>query len=166
MSYQIDQSLIPFNIGWDDSGKQVPIVYPDFGESESEVETPLETAADLLMRLMGLIVPKDGPLRLDLIGQKFLGVYFLLNRNGTETLTSLASRAGVSKQLLDHHTHKMADQIGYHGFGQKRQSTRATYSEVQRKIWAELTPEERRARRKGKQNKTTEQRTFDTERKL
>ncbi len=164
MSYRIDQSLVPFSIGWDESGQQVPMVDPDFGESESETGTPIEAAADLLMRLMGLIIPKDGPLRLDLIGQKFLGVYFLLNRNGTETLTSLASRAGVSKQLLDHHTHKMADQIGYHGFGQKRQSTRATYAEVQRQVWSRLTPEERKKRRAGRAaQSTTGGAQFDTE---
>lgn len=109
-----------------------------------------EIAGAILGRLFGLIIPPEGNIRLDLIGQKFLAVHFLLNRNGTATLTGIAERAGVSKQLLDHHAVTMGGKLGFHGVGQKREGAREAYASVQREIWSKLSPEQRRQRRAGK----------------
>jgi hypothetical protein len=55
----------------------------------------------------------------------------------------------MSKQLLDFHTRRLEDALGFHGIGQKRESARAIYSESARQRWAALTPEQRVARRHG-----------------
>jgi hypothetical protein len=154
MKCRIDQSLVPYEVGWNESGMQVPIVCPNYGDDEEETETPLETAADMLTRLIGMIVPADGPIRLDLIGQKFLAIHYLLNRSGTQTLSALASRAGLSKQIFSHHIQKIGDEIGFRAMGQKRNSTRSTYAQAQQKVWAGLTPEQRKARSKGAKKQT------------
>lgn len=118
-------------------------------KSEDRI-SEFEIAGAILGRLFGLIIPAEGRIRLDLIGQKFVAVHFLLNRNGTATLTGIAERSGVSKQLLDHHLNTLGRKLGFHGVGQKLESTREAYAEAQRAVWARLTPEERKARRAGK----------------
>jgi hypothetical protein len=65
------------------------------------------------------------------------------------TMTALAERAMMSKQLLDHHVRRMGDALHFHGFGLKKESARAVYAEATRQRWASLTPAERRARRRG-----------------
>ena len=120
-------------------------------KSEDRI-SEFEIAGAILGRLFGLIIPNEGRIRLDLIGQKFLAVHFLLNRNGTATLTGIAERAGVSKQLLDHHAVTMGGKLGFHGVGQKREGAREAYASVQREIWSKLSPEQRRQRRAGKKS--------------
>jgi hypothetical protein len=149
---RIDLSLSTADgITIDEQDRQVPFYAPNFDfEEPPEQETPLEIAADMLAKLLAEIVPAQGPINLSLIGQKILAVTFLMNRNGTATLTAIAGRAGVSKQLLDHHVNKIGDKLGFHGANQKRAECRAVYAESARERWAALTPEQRRARRRGK----------------
>jgi hypothetical protein len=94
-------------------------------------------------------VPRKGKIDLSLVGLRFLGLFWLLNSSG-ESLTDLAKRAQVSKQLLDWHANKLGRELNFHGWQQKASTTRAAYSEGTRQRWAELTPEERRQRRAGK----------------
>ena len=107
-------------------------------------------AGDILARLINTIVPAKGRISLQVVALRFIACTFLLNRIGNESLTTLAGRCGVSKQLLDFHAITIADRLGFHGFAQKRSEARAVYSQVQRESWAKLTPEERRQRRAGK----------------
>jgi hypothetical protein len=72
-----------------------------------------------------------------------------MNRNYNISLTALAERAKMSKQLLDHHVRRIGDAMSFHGFGLKKESARAVYAEATRQRWASLTPAERRARRRG-----------------
>lgn len=109
-------------------------------------------AGDLVKRIFSELIPLSGTIKTNVLGLRVLGLDFLLNRRG-ETLTALAERCGASKQLLDHHTHWVADRLNFHGFAQKRTETRATYAAAQRESWGRLTAEERKARRAGK--KTT-----------
>ena len=108
-------------------------------------------AGDVLGRLITTIVPLEGRISLQVVALRFVACIFLLNR-GTETLTALASRCGVSKQLLDFHAIHVADTLGFHGFAQKRTEARAAFADAQREAWAKLTPEQRKARRAGKRN--------------
>lgn len=122
-------------------------------------------AGDILARLISTIVPAKGRISLQCVALRFVGTAFLLNRS-TESLTALAGRCGVSKQLLDFHAIAVADRLGFHGFAQKRAEARAVYSQVQRESWAKLTPEERRQRRAGKKSITqgaTPAAQFDSE---
>jgi hypothetical protein len=110
--------------------------------------------ADTLARAFAIAIPKKREGRKDkidltLVGLRFLALYWLLNSSG-ESVTELAERAKVSKQLLDWHANKLGRALNFHGWQQKAQSTRAAYSEGTRQRWAELTPEERRQRRAGK----------------
>jgi hypothetical protein len=109
-------------------------------------------AGDILARLITTIVPCKGRISLQVVALRFIACTFLLNRIGNESLTALAGRCGVSKQLLDFHAITVADRLGFHGFAQKRSEARAVYSQVQRESWSRLTPEERKARRAGKNN--------------
>jgi len=86
---------------------------------------------------------------LSLLGVRALAGLFLMNRNDNITLTALAERAQMSKQLLDHHVRRIGDAMSFHGFGLKKESARAVYAEATRQRWASLTPAERRARRRG-----------------
>ena len=151
MKPRIDLALVnAIGIGIED-GRQVPICGPGYGvEEDAEQESPIDLAADMLAKILASIVPAEGKIDLALVGQKFVALHFLMNRNGTATLTAIASRAGVSKQLLDHHVHKIGDKLGFHGANQKRAECRAVYAESARERWAALTPEQRRARRRGK----------------
>jgi hypothetical protein len=150
MKPRIDLALVnAIGIGIED-GRQVPICGPGYGIEEDTDETPLEIAADMLAKILASIVPVEGKIDLALVGQKIVAVYFLMNRNGGATLTATAGRAGVSKQLLDHHVNKLGRELNFHGQNQKRAECRATYSQAARERWAALTPEQRRARRRGK----------------
>ncbi len=105
--------------------------------------------ADTLAKAFAIAVPRKGKIDLSLVGLRFLALYWLLNSSG-ESVTDLAKRAHVSKQLLDWHANKLGRALNFHGWQQKAKATRATYSEGTRQRWAELTPEERRQRRAGK----------------
>ena len=107
-------------------------------------------AGDILARLINTIVPAKGRISLQVVALRFIACTFLLNRIGNESLTTLAGRCGVSKQLLDFHAITIADRLGFHGFCQKRSEARAAYAAAQRESWSKLTPEERKARRAGK----------------
>lgn len=110
-----------------------------------------ELAADRLARFFSLLLPPTTmhKINLSLLGVRALAGLFLMNRNGTTTLTELAARAKMSKQLLDHHVRRIGDAMSFHGFGLKKESARAAYAEAARQRWSALTPEERRARRRG-----------------
>jgi hypothetical protein len=108
-------------------------------------------AADRLARFFTLLLPSTTghKINLSLLGVRALAGLFLMNRSGSVTLTSLAERAKMSKQLLDFHVRRLGDAMSFHGFGLKKESTRAVYSEAAKARWASLTPTERRARRHG-----------------
>jgi hypothetical protein len=108
-------------------------------------------AADRLARFFTLLLPPTAlhKINLSLLGVRALAGLFLMNRNGSMTMTALAERAMMSKQLLDHHVRRMGDALHFHGFGLKKESSRAVYAEATRQRWASLTPAERRARRRG-----------------
>jgi hypothetical protein len=110
-----------------------------------------EVAADRLAKFFAHLLPKAPAVKINIqiLGLRVLGARYLLNRDGM-TLTELAKRAGVSKQLLDHHVRKVETELNFHGWGQKSVAARTIYSEATRARWAALTPEQRRARRAGK----------------
>ena len=110
-----------------------------------------EIAADRLAKFFSHLLPKAPAVKINLqiLGLRVLGARYLLNRDGV-TLTELAKRAGVSKQLLDHHARKVENELNFHGWGQKSVAARTIYSEACRARWAALSPEERKARRAGK----------------
>jgi hypothetical protein len=114
------------------------------------------SAADRLAKFFAHLLPKPPAYKINtqLLGLRVLAASYLLNRNGNVTMTELASRAGVSKQLLDHHVRKVEGELDFHGWGQKSIASREAYSEACRARWAALTPEERKARRAGKQSPT------------
>jgi hypothetical protein len=116
---------------------------------DNQASAKTQEQADTLAKAFAIAVPKKGKIDLSLVGLRFLGLFWLLNSSG-ESVTELAERAKVSKQLLDWHANKLGRALNFHGYQQKAQSTRATYSEGTRQRWAELTPEERRQRRAGK----------------
>lgn len=183
MAHHIEPALLPGHLVHEITGEETIGIYDDHTQGDTPIQrladhaginieqaeaalqwmksedriSEFEIAGAILGRLFGLIIPPEGRLRLDLIGQKFLAVHFLLNRNGTATMTGIAERAGVSKQLLDHHLNTLGRKLGFHGVGQKLESTRETYAEAQRAVWAKLTPEERKARRAGKKAAPTAQ---------
>jgi hypothetical protein len=111
-------------------------------------------AADRLAKFFAHLLPKPPAIKINpqLLGLRVLAASYLLNRNGNVTMTELASRAGVSKQLLDHHVRKIEGELDFHGWAQKCTASRAVYSEATKARWAALSPEERRARRAGKNN--------------
>ena len=110
-----------------------------------------ESAADRLAKFFSHLLPKPPAVKINLqiLGLRVLGARYLLNRDGV-TLTELAKRAGVSKQLLDHHARKVENELNFHGWGQKSVAARTIYSEACRARWAALSPEQRKARRAGK----------------
>ena len=110
-----------------------------------------EIAADRLAKFFSHLLPKAPAVKINLqiLGLRVLGARYLLNRDGV-TLTELAKRAGVSKQLLDHHARKVENELNFHGWGQKSVAARTIYSEACRARWAALSPEQRKARRAGK----------------
>ena len=114
------------------------------------------SAADRLAKFFANLLPKPPAVKINpqLLGLRVLAASYLLNRNGNVTMTELASRAGVSKQLLDHHVRKVEGELDFHGWGQKSIASREAYSEATKARWAALSPEERKARRAGKQSPT------------
>jgi hypothetical protein len=116
---------------------------------EHQIAGKTQEQADTLAKAFAIAVPRKGKIDLSLVGLRFLGLFWLLNSSG-ESLTDLAKRAQVSKQLLDWHANKLGRELNFHGWQQKASTTRAAYSEGTRQRWAELTPEERRQRRAGK----------------
>jgi hypothetical protein len=121
---------------------------------EHQIAGKTQEQADTLARAFAIAIPKKREGRKDkidltLVGLRFLALYWLLNSSG-ESVTELAERAKVSKQLLDWHANKLGRALNFHGWQQKAKAARAAYSEGTRQRWAELTPEERRQRRAGK----------------
>ena len=169
----IDLALVAGGVGYEDHHR-VPTTTPDFeptdhdqlrelGLSAKQAQAVLAwisrrngdevnaLAADRLARFFSLLLPSTTGHKINtsLLGVRALAGLFLMNRSGSVTLTSLAERAGMSKQLLDFHVRRLGDAMSFHGFGLKRESTRAVYSEAAKARWATLTPEERLARRHG-----------------
>ena len=171
-SGMIDLALVSGGVGYEDDHR-VPTITPDFeptaydqlrelGLSAKKADAVLAwidrrnadevnaLAADRLARFFALLLPSTTmhKINLSLLGVRALAGLFLMNRTGS-TLTALAERAGMSKQLLDFHVRRLGDAMHFHGFGLKKESTRAVYSEAAKARWAALTPEERLARRHG-----------------
>jgi hypothetical protein len=169
----IDHALVSGGVGYEDDHR-VPTTTPDFeptdhdqlrelGLSAKQAQAVLKwisrrnadevnaLSADRLARFFSLLLPSTTghKINLSLLGVRALAGLFLMNRSGSVTLTSLAERAKMSKQLLDFHVRRLGDAMSFHGFGLKKESTRAVYSEAAKARWASLTPEQRRARRHG-----------------
>jgi hypothetical protein len=108
-------------------------------------------AADRLARFFALLMPSNTKrkISIQILGSRTLAALWLLNRHGEQSLTELAERAAMSKQLLDFHVQRLRDALDFRAPGQKRDSARAAYSEAARERWSALTPEERKARRRG-----------------
>lgn len=127
-------------------------------------EDDLRNEADMLAKVFSTAIPpKKKTVSVQLIGLRFLALYWLLNSTG-ESLTELASRSKlsvkrpsqstrVSKQILDYHANELGSLLNFHGYQQKAKGSSNAYSQAQRSIYANLTPEQRRARRAGKGNK-------------
>jgi AraC-like DNA-binding protein len=120
---------------------------------EQEQESVFEVAGEMVGKMFDAIIPRQGQksdaIKLSSVGMRTIAARVLMNRDGTETLTEWASRAGCSKQLLSWHLKQIEDSTRLHWLGGKRTETRATYAESARARWAALTPEERKARRAG-----------------
>jgi hypothetical protein len=104
--------------------------------------------ADTLARAFAIAVPRKGKINLSLVGLRFLGLFWLLNSSG-ESLTDLAKRAQVSKQLLDWHANKLGRALNFHGYQQKAAASRKNYADAAKARWSALSPDERRQRRAG-----------------
>jgi hypothetical protein len=151
MGPRIDQTLCNADGITIENGRQVPFYAPNFDfEHDPEQEKPLDLAADMLAKVTAEIIPAEGPIHLELVGQKFVALHFLLNRNGGATMTGIAERAGISKQLLSHHANRLGEKLRFHGQNQKSIKCRTIFSESTKARWAALTPEQRIARRAGK----------------
>ena len=172
MGQQIAQEYTSHGLAFDQENNCVEVVLPDDIDTDAErladharisvrgAEAALEwmrlrdqaetfrAAGDVLARLFAEIVPGTGKINAQIVGLRFIASTFLLNRGG-ETLTSLATRSGCSKQLLSHHAFFVGDRVGFHGFAQKRNEAREVYAETTRESWSGLTAEERIARRRG-----------------
>ena len=172
---EIALELVAGKAGYDDDKRRVPTLdadipegtdhaqLRDIGLSSKQAEAVLKwisyrnsdevnrLAADRLARFFALLMPPTTmhKINLHLLGIRSLAGLFLTNRDGSTTLTDLAQRAGVSKQLLAFHARKIADAMNFHGIAQKRESSREVYSQAAKARWAALTPEERIARRHG-----------------
>jgi hypothetical protein len=115
-------------------------------EQRQDATTKIES--DTLARAFAVAVPKTGKLNTELIGTRFLALYWLLNSSG-ESLTKLAQRAEISKQLLDWHANKLGRALNFHGYQQKAAASRKNYADAARARWSALSPDERRQRRAG-----------------
>ena len=171
---EIDISLVPGGAGYEGSDCVPTTTAPipegtdfeqlrELGLSAAKAEAVLQwisrrqaaeinaLAADRLARFFTLLIPPTSQhkINISLLGVRALAAHFLMNRNGTSTMTAMAERAKMSKQLLDHHVRAVGDALHFHGFGLKKESTRAVYSEAAKARWAALTPEQRLARRHG-----------------
>jgi hypothetical protein len=171
---KLDRALAAGGVG-DENGKQVPtsdaILPTDtdqdqlraLGLSDQQSEAVLQwvaarsadaisdLASDRLARFFALLMPTNSKhkINLSLLGARALAGVFLMNRLEKTSLSELAARAGMSKQLLDFHTRRLEDCMGFHGFAQKGVHTREVYSQAAKDRWSTLTPAERRARRRG-----------------
>ena len=123
MGQQIAQEYTAHGLGFDEKNDCVEVVLPDDIDTDAEkladharislrgAEAALEwmrlrdqeetfrAAGDVLARLFAEIVPGTGKINAQIVGLRFIASTFLLNRGG-ETLTSLATRSGCSKQLF------------------------------------------------------------------
>jgi hypothetical protein len=115
-------------------------------EQRHDATTKIES--DTLARAFAVAVPKTGKLNTELIGTRFLALYWLLNSSG-ESLTKLAQRAEISKQLLDWHANKLGRALNFHGYQQKAAASRKNYADAAKARWSALSPDERRQRRAG-----------------
>ena len=110
----------------------------------------IRTAADFLAKLLGRMVPAAGKIKISVLGTRLLAACWLMNRGG-ESLTSLAARAGLSKQIADYHGKMLERELeNFHGVQQKPLSASASYAAAARASWGKLTAEQRKARRRGK----------------
>ena len=112
-------------------------------------ESKRQDNADELSRAFAVNIPRAGKINAEHVGLQFVALYWLLNQTG-ESLTSLASRVGVSKQLLDWHAKKQSHRNNFRGVQQKRASASRVYSESAKARFAAMTPEQRRQHRAGK----------------
>ena len=112
-------------------------------------ETTRKDNADELSHAFAVNIPRSGKINAEHVGLQFVALYWLLNQTG-ESLTSLASRVGVSKQLLDWHAKKQSRRNNFRGVQQKRASASKVYSESAKARNAAMTPEQRRQHRAGK----------------
>lgn len=137
-----------------------------------EREAVFEAAAEMLGRLFDRLIPykvNTENLKLETCGLRLIAARVLLNRDGSETLTHWAERAGCSKQILSWHIKTLEAGIGVHWLGGKRFEARAVYAENARARWAALSPEQRRQRRAGYKHATqdaTPAAQFDSEEKV
>jgi len=127
-------------------------------------EEDLRNDGDLIAKMFSLTIPaKKEKINLQILGLRFLALYWLLNSSG-ESLTSLAARtkihrsnptapSSVSKQLLDWHANNLGRKLNFHGYQQKASKSRESYSNAQKDNWASLSQDERRQRRAGKGKK-------------
>lgn len=173
----MDSDFTEDDVGFDDDNHAVPVAVFDFDEIDGEAgqladeigvtpatakralqwlrrresQDTFRQAADFLARLCGRMIPSEGYIRTELLGARLLALGWLLNRGG-ESLTSLAARARISKQLAHHHVRQLQMEIGggFHGHQQKRAESSISYRIAQQEVWGRLTPSERKARRRGK----------------
>ena len=122
----------------------------------------IEEASDFLAAFLENIIPAEGKIRLQIVAQKTIALRFMIGRR-KETLTALAGRCELSKQLLCHHGRTLEAELGerFHGILQKRKGAVINFASAMRESWRRLTGEERRARRRGKKNATPEADTQD-----
>ncbi len=113
----------------------------DQGEQQHDHDT-----ADALLRLLALLIPQAQMLDGFVIGLRACALRWLLRPEG-ETMTALARRLEISKQLLSFHVRSMEKITGVHSAAQKSPHTRASYAESARQRWGMLDANQRRARR-------------------
>jgi hypothetical protein len=132
--------------------------------SRRNADAVSDLAADRVAKFFALLMPTNTKhkINVQILGRRTLAAIFLLNRHGITSLSELAKRAGLSKQLLDFHTRRMEDALDFHGLGQKGIHTREVYSQAAKARWSALTPEERRARRAGMRGIVGTQSATDT----
>jgi AraC-like DNA-binding protein len=105
--------------------------------------------ADTILRVLTLLLPKNNTLNGFLIGVRAVALSWLLRPEG-ESMTAIAGRLGISKQLFSHHVREMESTTGLHAAAQKAPQTIAVYAEAARQRWKELDATQRRARRNSK----------------
>lgn len=175
---RIARELSPHGLGLGDNGEQVETVETDFGAMDTPADElaqevgisaaaarrvvewlsrrhrsdDVSVAAELLSKFISVLwfarVP-GGKINLAVLGLRVVALGWLLGRSG-ETVTHLAGRCRCSKQRLDVHVVWLARELRFHGIAQKRSEATESYAEAARASWAKLSPEERRARRRGK----------------
>jgi hypothetical protein len=111
------------------------------GEQQHDSDT-----SDAILRVLTLLMPINNTLNGFLIGCRAVALKWLLRPEG-ESMTAIAGRLGISKQLLSHHIREMEDTTGLHAAPQKAPQTREIYAEAARMRWKDLDAQQRRARR-------------------